>query len=68
MPPCSAPTQALRKPSHAARAWWASEQRLVHLVQERLGPDLFAYLAIARPKPKHAEASLAALLVDVEAA
>ena len=51
----------------ASRAWWASEQRLVHLVQERLGPDLFAYLAIARPKPKHAEVSLAALLVDAEA-
>lgn len=52
----------------AARAWWASEQRLVHLVQERLGPDLFAYIAIARPKPKRAEVSLAALLVDAEAA
>ena len=51
----------------ASRAWWASEQRLVHLVQERLGPDLFAYLAIARPKPKHAEVSLASLLVDAEA-
>ena len=50
------------------RAWWASEQRLVHLVQERLGPDLFAYIAIARPKPKRAEVSLAALLVDAEAA
>jgi hypothetical protein len=52
----------------AGRAWWAAEQRLVHLVQERLGPDLFAYIAIARPKPKRAEVSLAALLVDAEAA
>ena len=52
----------------AGRAWWAAEQRLVHLVQERLGPGLFAYIAIARPKPKHAEVSLAALLVDAEAA
>ena len=51
-----------------ARAWWAAEQRLVHLVQERLGPDLFAYIAIARPKPKRADVSLAALLVDAEAA
>ena len=51
-----------------ARAWWAAEQRLVHLVQERLGPGLFAYIAIARPKPKRAEVSLAALLVDAEAA
>ena len=40
----------------------------MHLVQERLGPDLFAYIAIARPKPKRAEVSLAALLVDAEAA
>ena len=52
----------------AARAYWAAGRRLVHLVQERLGPDLFAYIAIARPKPKHAEVSLAALLVDAEAA
>jgi hypothetical protein len=52
----------------ASRAWWAAEQRLVHLVQERLGPDLFAYIAIARPKPRHAEVSLASLLVDAEAA
>ena len=37
------------------------------LVQERLGPDHFAYLAITRPKPKHAEVSLASLLVDAEA-
>ena len=52
----------------AARAWWASEQRLVHLVQQRLGPDRFAYIAIARPKPKRADVSLAALLVDADAA
>jgi hypothetical protein len=52
----------------AARAYWAAEQGLVHLVQERLGPDLFAYIAIARPKPRAAEVSLAALLVDAEAA
>ena len=53
--------------SMAARAWWAAEQRLVHLVQERLGPGSFAYIAIARPKPRNAEVSLAALLVDAEA-
>jgi len=64
----------LPEPDHAAlktlatRAYWAAGQRLVHLVQERLGPDLFAYIAIARPKPKHAEVSLSALLVDAEAA
>ena len=51
----------------ASRAWWASEQRLVHLVQERLSPDLFAYVAIARQRPKQAEVSFASLLVDAEA-
>ena len=48
----------------ARRAWWAAEQRLVHLVQERLGPDHFAYIAIARPKPKRAAVSLSQLLLD----
>jgi hypothetical protein len=46
-----------------ARAFWAAEQGLVHLVQERTGPDRFAYIAVARPKPKHAAASLSALLL-----
>lgn len=52
----------------ARRALWAAEQGLVHLVQERLGPDRFAYIAIARPKPKAAEASLSALLLEGEPA
>ena len=47
----------------ACRAFWASEQGLVHLVQERMGPDQFAYIAIARPKPKAAAVSLSALLL-----
>jgi hypothetical protein len=34
----------------ADAAWRAAEQNLVHLVQERLGPDLFDYRAIARTK------------------
>lgn len=34
------------------RAFWTEGQGLVHLVQERLGPDLFSYLAIARPKTR----------------
>jgi len=46
-----------------ARAFWAAEQGLVHLVQERLGPDQFAYIAVARPKPKAAAVSLSALLL-----
>lgn len=50
------------------RAYWAAEQRFVHLVQERLGPNHFAYIAIARPKPKRAEVSFTALLVDADAA
>jgi hypothetical protein len=39
----------------------------VHLVQERVAPDQFAYFAIARPKPKAAEASLSKLLLSDEA-
>lgn len=34
----------------ASAAWRAAEQDLVHLVQERIGPDRFAYLAIARSR------------------
>jgi hypothetical protein len=50
----------------ASRAFWAFEAGLVHLVQERLATDRFAYIAIARPKPKseRAAASLSALLLD----
>jgi hypothetical protein len=47
-----------------SRAFWAAEQGLVHLVQERVGPDLFAYIAVARPKPKPAAISLSELLLD----
>ena len=47
----------------ARRAWWASEQKLIHLVQRRHGPDDYSYLAIARSKPKHAPASLSSLLL-----
>lgn len=47
----------------AERAFAAAEQRLVHLVQRRLGTDHFSYLAIARPKPARANAALAALLL-----
>ena len=45
------PSQQARLRGIADAAWRASEQNLVHLVQERLGPDLFEYRAIARPKP-----------------
>ena len=50
------------------RAFWEAEAGLVHLVQERVGPDHFAYIAIARPKLKAAAASLSALLLEEAAA
>jgi hypothetical protein len=52
----------------AAAAFRAAEQGLVPLVQERLETDRFAYIAIARPRPKAATASLSALLLDAQAA
>lgn len=48
----------------ADRAFWAAEQGLVHLVQERVGPDQFAYIAVARPKPKSAAVSLSKFLLE----
>ena len=50
----------------ATRAFRAAEQGLVHLVQERVGPDRFAYIAIARPRPTCAAISLSALLLTEE--
>ena len=35
-----------------------AETGLVHLVQQRLGPDDYLYLAIARPRPRHGGARL----------
>lgn len=49
-------------------AYRAAEQGLVHLVQERVGPDEFAYIAIARPKSRKAQRTLADLLFPEEAA
>lgn len=46
----------------ARRAWWAADRGLVHLVQRRLGPGFFAYLAVVRPKPRHTAISLSSLL------
>ena len=45
-------------------AFRASEQELVHLVQRRLGPDCFSYLAIARPKLRQERVSLCQLLTQ----
>lgn len=47
----------------AARAMWAAGQDLVHLVQRRIGEGEFSYLAIARPRPQRASASLSALIL-----
>ena len=52
----------------ASAAFRACEAGLVHLVQERLGPDRFAYLAIARPKPRATSVPLERLLAEPEAA
>lgn len=46
------------------RAWWAAEKNLVHLVQRRLGPDRFSYLAIARQHPKQLQEKLLTLLAQ----
>ena len=48
----------------ARRAWWAAERQLVHLVQRRNAPNDFSYLAIARPRPNTAPASLSSLLLS----
>lgn len=50
------------------RAWWACEHTLVHLVQRRLGPDCFSYLAIVRARPKESHATLLTLLAQDPAA
>ena len=43
------------------RAFWSETAGLVHLVQQRLGPDCFAYLAIARPKTSRTARAVAQL-------
>lgn len=48
-------------------AYRAAERGLAHLVQVRHGPDQFAYLLIARPRPHRGAGSLADL-VTMEAA
>lgn len=48
----------------AAAARRAAEQNLVHLVQSRLGPDTFAYIAVARPKPGPPGAALSMRLLE----
>ncbi|WP_050519585.1 hypothetical protein [Pseudorhodobacter antarcticus] len=52
----------LRRTADAALR--AAEQDLVHLVQARIGPDQFAYIAVARRKPHKAGASLSMRLLE----
>jgi hypothetical protein len=49
------------------RAFGCEAQGLVHLVQERIGPDQFAYVAIARPHKGVATAAALKRLADVAA-
>ena len=46
----------------------AERAELVHLVQRRVATDVFAYLAIARPRPRHKTPALTALLEAGEGA
>lgn len=48
----------------ARRALWASEHRLVHLVQRRCGENVFSYLAIARPRSNTISALIASPLLE----
>jgi hypothetical protein len=50
----------------ASRARWASDQRLLHLLQRRLGDSEFSYIAVARERPKTASLS-SLLLAEVNA-
>jgi hypothetical protein len=46
----------------SARAYDVAERGFAHLVQRRLGPDIFSYLAIARPVSKHTPVSFETLM------
>ncbi|HHY48931.1 MAG TPA: hypothetical protein GYA10_04205, partial [Alphaproteobacteria bacterium] len=48
----------------ADAAFRAFEAGLVHLAQLRLGPDRFAYLAIARGRPRNTPVPFARLLAE----
>ncbi|MFO0992595.1 MAG: hypothetical protein U1E67_11775 [Hyphomicrobiales bacterium] len=48
----------------ASRAVWAADRGLVDLVQRRVGPEQYRYLAIARPKPDQVASSLSQLITE----
>ena len=58
------PEARLALRSLADAAFRAAEQGLVHLVQARLATDRFAYLAIARPKPRRSGVALSMRLLE----
>ena len=60
----SLPTVSAHLRQVAAAALRAAEQNLVHLVQARIGPDHFAYIAVARPKPRSSGAALSVRLLE----
>ena len=48
----------------SARAYDVAERGFVHLVQRRLGPDVFSYFVIARPSPDHTPVSFETLMSE----
>ena len=48
----------------SARAYDLAERGFVHLVQRRLGPDSFSYLAIARPLPQGKALDFSTLMTE----
>jgi hypothetical protein len=48
----------------ARRAWWASEQNLVHLAQRRWAKDDYSYLAIARPRTASTPLTTQQLMIE----
>lgn len=48
----------------ANRAYDLAEKGFVHLVQRRLGPDTFSYMAIARPVPEGKTVDFTTLMLE----
>ncbi|CAM3583475.1 hypothetical protein TH8_08875 [Thalassospira profundimaris] len=46
------------------RAFDLAERDFVHLVQRRIGPGAFAYLAIARPHPRNTPLEFSTLMIE----
>jgi hypothetical protein len=61
-PMCSEARSELARTS--TRAYGLAERGFVHLVQRRLGPDTFSYLAIARPLPQGKALDFSTLMTE----